>query len=261
MTRTLPPLLVVLLATSCVRDRSLIEPVAQARAELVAETAQPAAHAAVGMTALGAALCGYSLEDWQGMGTSAPQLPSDLVAWFSVDPSGVMHAYPARGQYEITWSDGSFFGQDVSLKVTVGTPMSAFTVYLSEPGDAGQDDTGPSETGIGQSEGEILASAVLSSSGCGDGDHLVSGNLSFPVSGDYSWDVTVQGAEDEDGMAFEEDALYPSRGSMSWSGIAEFGRATLVTDDASTIADLAWPATASGRGWESTVDLSLAADD
>lgn len=250
-------LLTTLLTPACVQGRDLLEPVAQARGELVADEARPAAMAAVGMAAVGAALCGYSLEDWQGMGGTAPALPTELAAWFSLEDPGVMRAYPARGQYELTWGGGAFFGQAVALKATVATPMSAFTVYVDQAADAAQDDTGPADTGLGHDDSLTLASAALSTSSCSGEFPQVTGSLSFPVSGEYSWAVGLNGAEDDEGVAFAQGALLPSRGDLSWSGIASFGRATLQTDDASTITDNAWPSTASGRGWEASVDLEL----
>jgi len=256
----LSALTTLLMLSGCVQDRMLLEPVAQARAEIAAGDAEPAAHAALGMASTAAFLCGYSLEDWQEMGSQAPELPDDLAAWFALDSPAVVRAYPARGQYDLTWGDGEFFGQDVSLKVSVATPMSAFTMYLDEASSSDSEDTGSDDTGATHSESENLASAVLSTTSCGGDEPQVAGNLSFPVSGDYGWTVTLQGAEDDEGVVFTKDALLPSRGDLTWSGVTSFGRATLQTDDASTISVEAWPSTASGKGWESVVDLDLARD-
>jgi hypothetical protein len=254
MTRTLHSLALALaLLPACLEDRDLLAPVAQARGELVAEEAQPAARAALGMAALGAALCGYSLEDWQAMGET-PELPEELGAWFSIDGPGVIKGYPARGQYDLTWSGASFFGQDVTLAVTVATPMSAFTVSLNEPGGAA--DTG-ADTGAGLQAGQPLAAAVLSTSSCGGEQPQVAGSLSFPISGDYAWAVELKPAEDDDGLVFDPGTILPLRGGLGWSGTTDLGRASLQTDDASLISDGAWPATAAGRRWEARVSLEL----
>ncbi len=260
MSRPAPTLLLLLCAPlqACVQTRDLLEPVAQARADIVAEEALPAAHASVGMAAVGAALCGYSLEDWQGRGGSAPDLPDEVAAWFSLDDPGVMRAYPARGQFELTWGGGEFFGQEVALKVTVATPMTAFTVYLDQASAAGVGDTGLADTATDHDDSATLASAALSTSSCAGEFPQVAGSLSFPVSGEYSWAVGLHGGEGDEGMAFAQDALLPSRGQLSWSGVASFGRANLQTDDASIIADDSWPATASGRGWQAPVGVVLA---
>jgi hypothetical protein len=253
--------LLALLLPGCFEGRDVLDPVAQARADAVAVEALPAVQAAVGMVAVGGELCGYTLEQWQDMGTGAPELPADLAAWFGIEEPGVLRAYPARGQYDVTWGGAVFFGQDVALKVTVATPMTALTVLIDEPGTA--DDTGLEDTGATQDVAESLASAVLATSGCGGGDHLVTGTLSYPISGDYDWAVTVAGAEgegedeDEDGMAVPDGALLPARGTLSWSGTTAYGRASMQTEDASTIADDAWPATVSGRDWEAGVSLPL----
>lgn len=267
MTRPMLSLLLTgLLLPACAQDRTLLEPVAQARAEIAAGDAKPATQAALGMASTAAFLCGYSLEDWQKMGNQAPELPDELADWFALESPAVVRAYPTRGQYELTWGGGEFFGQEVALTVSVATPMSAFTVYLNESSSAAPADTGPADTGATQVDSETLASAVLSTTSCGGEEPQVAGNLSFPVSGDYSWAVTIQGRADvegepdDEGMAYTQDALLPSRGDITWSGIASFGRATLQTADASTISEDTWSSAASGRGWESVVDLDLARD-
>ncbi len=139
--------------------------------------------------------------------------------------------------------------------------MSAFSVYITEAGDAeggGTDDTEPaSDTGIEQDESGTLASAVLATSLCGTDERKVTGTMSYPISVEYEWSVTIEPAEDEAGAAFAADALFPSRGSLTWSGSTEIGRATLTTDDASAIADGQWPATISGRGWSASVGVLL----
>ncbi len=257
-------LLGTLLLPACFEGREMLEPVAQARAEAVAAEALPAIQAAVGMAAVGGVLCGTTLEQWQEMGSQAPVLPADLASWFGLGDPGVLRAYPARGQYEITWGGGSFFGQEIALKATVATPMTAFTVSIDEAGAAA--DTGLDDTAAQHDLSAALASAALATTGCGGEEHLVSGSLSFPISGDYGWTVVVQGAEgaedepgseDEEGMAFGVGALLPSRGTMRWSGTTAYGRATMNTDDASTIDAGAWPATVSGRDWEGGVSLPL----
>ena len=256
------------LLAGCIQARDLIEPVAQARADAVAEEALVAVQASVGMAAVGAFLCGYTLESWQDMGTEAPTLPDDVAAWFGIDEPGALRSYPARGQYELTWGGATFFGQDVALSATVATPMTALTVSIVEAGLA--DDTGSDEDTGGTAEAtESLASAALATTGCGGEDHLVAGTVSFPISGDYGWTTTLVGAEataetedqskgeDEDGMAFEVSAAMPARGTLTWSGTTNFGRASLLTDDASTIAEGLWPATVSGRDWDGDVSLAL----
>jgi hypothetical protein len=260
MTRPLLLLASLLALAGCVADRELVQPVAQARAEIAADDARPAALAAIGLAGVGAALCRYSLEDWQAMNDRAPELPDELAAWFALEGDGVMRSYPARGQYEIVWSGGSFFGEDISLDVTVGTPMSAFSLYLRQAGNPGQEDTGPADSGPGHDEHEFLASALLSTSGCATDTRQVMGNLSFPISGSYDWDLELQGAEGDDGVAFERGQLLPVRGALLWSGVTSFGRASLQTDDASEITEQRWPATASGRNWGAPVELELALD-
>ena len=254
-------LLAAFLLSGCFEGRDLLDPVAQARADAVAVEALPAIQAAVGMVAVGGELCGYTLEQWQELGTEAPELPADVASWFGLEEPGVLRAYPARGQYEVTWGGGSFFGQDVAIKATVATPMTAFTVTIDEPGAAS--DTGMDDTDAPQDVSESLASAVLATTGCGGGDHLVAGTLSYPISGDYDWAVSVAGAageeeeDDEEGMALAEGDLLPSRGILSWSGTTVYGRASLRTEDASAIAGATWPATVSGRNWDASVSLPL----
>jgi hypothetical protein len=260
MTRPLPLFAPFFVLAGCVADRDLVQPVAQARAEIAAEDARPAVQAALGLAGVGAAMCGYSLEDWQAMGDRAPELPEALAAWFSLEEDGVMRAYPARGQYEIVWSGGRFFGQDVRLELTVGTPMSAFSLYLRQAADAAQEDTGPADSGPDQDERESLASALLATSSCASELSQVTGKLSFPISGSYDWELELQGAEGDQGVAIERGSVLPARGALLWSGVTSFGRATLQTEDASVITEQRWPATASGRDWEAGVELDLARD-
>ncbi len=246
---------VPLLLTACVQDRDLLAPVAEARAGIAAEDAQPSVYAALGMAAVAADLCGYSLEDWQAMGTEPPALAEDVAAWFGVDEPAQMRVYAARGQYDLSWNGGRAFGQDVTLKVSVATAMSSFTVTLTELSEATVDTGG--DTGAVEDDAEVLASALLATSRCGGTGPQVVGNFDFPVSGDYAWDITLAGAEGDDGLAYAPDALLPSRGTLAWGGVASYGRASIETDDASTISQDRWPGTASGRGWESSVELVL----
>lgn len=250
------PSLLPLLLCACPADRALLEPVAQARGELVVAAAQPAVQASVGMAAVTAALCGTTLEEWQAMGSTAPALPDPVAAWFGLGEPGALKAYPARGQFSLTWGGGSFFGQDVALVVDVATPMSAFVVQIVEAGHAAADDTAL-DTGSAADPAQALASGVFATTSCGGEAPQLTGTLSFPISGEYGWAVSLVAGEEDDGMVVLPGAVLPSRGGLSWSGTVDFGRATLLTDDASTIAEDRWPATAAGRGWETSVGLAL----
>jgi hypothetical protein len=244
--------LVLLTSVACLQDRDTLEPVAQAYADEVLAEATPALRAGLGMAAVGAAVCGHSLGDWQGMDTVT--LPAELADWFGVEREGALLSYPATGQFAATWGGGRFFGSDVALKLSVATPMSAFTVSIDEATGAG--DTG-ADSGIGEEGGGTLASAVLASTLCGSDEPMLSGVVSYPIAGDYGWELSLQAAEDDAGMAWGDDALVPSRGALSWSGSTELGRSALLTDDASSVQDGLWPATVTGRGWSAQVALEL----
>lgn len=243
------------LFTGCMSDRAILDPVAEAWGRRVVEEATPAVAAALGMTAVAAALCPYSLAEWQGMDDTAPTLPDDVAAWFGVEPVGVLESYPARGQFSCSWTGGTVFGEQVALHADVATPMTSFTVALTEPREGG--DTGPDETGLDTGERETLASMALATSGCGSEVRRATGRASFPVSGGLGWGVELASAEGESGVGYAPDAGLPSSGGLVWTGIADVGRSTLTTHDAASIADGSWPATASGRGWSAEVALPL----
>jgi hypothetical protein len=251
---TLRLLLALPLAAGCLGDREVLAPVAEAWGQEVAQEGLIGVQAGLGMAAVTAAVCGLSYAEWEALGTVAPVLPEEVAAWFGVEPKGVLKAYAASGQFMATWGGGSFFGQDVALKLSVASPTAAFVAYLDP---SRSEDSGGADTGAEHDDDETLASMVLASAQCGSDARLLTGSASFPVSGDNDWDFALVPAEGAAGVAFTGGAALPSTGSASWSGKTDLGRATLLTHDAAEIADGTWPATAGGRGWSSEVALEL----
>lgn len=241
------------LSAGCLPDREILDPVAAAWGQQVAEDAAPAAQAALGMAAAASALCGYSLEEWAVMDAVAPALSAEVAGFFALEGDGTLRAWPARGQYACTYGGGSFFAREIALLVEVETPTAAFTVSLVEPGeDAGRsDDTGEPEGAV------ILATMGLATSRCGTVERIAAGQASFPVGGTLGWVVSTVPSEDADGLGFAPGEILPREGGLTWAGIAATGRATLTTHDAAEIAEDRWPATAKGDGWSSEVFLEL----
>ncbi len=249
--------LALLLLTGCLSSRDTLEPLAQAKGDYVLGEIDAALLAGVGMAAIGSELCGYTLEEWQAM-EAAPALPAELSAWFGMEQDGALQSYPARGQYVVTWGGVQWFQQDVAIVASVATPMSAFSVYIEAAGSAGDgQDTGAEDTGGPDDDSAALASAVLSTSLCGTEEHKVSGSISYPISVDYGWTVSLEAAEDEAGMAWASGAVLPTRGVIGWSGSTDIGRASLTTRDATSIADGVWPASIKGSDWEAEVALAI----
>jgi hypothetical protein len=248
MTRLLLPLLLA----GCLPDREVLAPVAAAWGEQVASEAAPASQAALGMAAVSAALCGYSLEEWEAMGTVAPTLPEEIASIFAIEEPGALRAYAARGQFACTWS-GSFFDREIALHLAVETPTSDFAVSLEEPGSGveGDGDTGEPEGAV------ILAAMTLGTSRCGTAERVVAGQGSFPIGGTRGWVVATTPGADTGGLGFAPGAALPEAGGLVWNGFTDVGRATLTTHDAAGITDAHWPATAGGVGWSSEVWLEL----
>ncbi len=257
------PLLTALLAGSsgCLSNRDAMDASSAAWGEHVASEARPAVRATVGMASTAAWVCGYSLQDWQTMAGDVPALPEQLAEFFQTDELGTMLAYPTRGQYEVAWGGGRFFDEDVALRVAVGTPMTAITVLVERASLDDEEDT-ETDTGLDSSlTDSTLAMAPFVTQNCGNDRRLVTGNVSFPLSGDLSWALDILTSEDQLGLSYELEQLLPAAGSVNWSGISELGRSVLETGDAEDLKDDHWPATAGGNRWSSKVLVDLRAPE
>ena len=232
----------------CVEARPYLSRTTDIWAQNAAQTATPGLRIGVGLGALVAELCSLEADDWQVRIAAGVTPAQEVGDWLGLG-DGVVERDEPTGLYSVVFADVSVVmaagddAQSVDLIIEATTPTALFEVTLGRTDDQAEDTGGMQD---------LLMSSMRTSE-CDTSERQVAALLE-PSYQDWSLDFA---SSSEEALVWQEGTVLPAQGQIAWSGTTDVGRAVLDTDDASSIHDNLWPATASGEDWSADVEVAL----
>lgn len=210
-----------------------LQPVVEAEAAAIRDDASLAVARALGGAAVVASVCADTQSDWRQRGGTTLSLPAEVSGLLGRSDVADVAYDDSSGQAQVIWAEDA---DGVQLRLVVDRPQSSFILREQVLSDTGS----PAQS----------LELRYTSDGCRESPSVgLSGSLDEPY--------FPSSLSDDAPLVFATlGAIAPSSGAMSWQDASLRAR-RLTTDDAASLSDWRWSASAIGEDWTWPVELEL----
>ncbi|MCB9743135.1 MAG: hypothetical protein H6740_11085 [Alphaproteobacteria bacterium] len=230
----MPMLLAIAALLGCAPQRGTLQPVVEARAAELADLASPDARVVAAAGGLVAAVCGYDLPFWREESGGALALEPELMALLGLPDGGEVLHDGATGEVLVRWPSATpYAGEDSIVTLEVSRAGEAYVLTI-----------------VPQEGSASMATVRASVEACGEQATLT---LSASLPDDA--EARLPFGEGLATWSLDGDPL-PQSGALRWA----VDSGVVISEDASLIEGVTWPAEASHQDWSWPVELALDAE-
>jgi len=206
------------------------------------DEASPLVDAFIGVAGIVSEVCPLTESDWELADAEGLLISEEAQEWFDFDASGSVSQSASRGDFLLSLTDGvALGGETVALSIEATSPTQSFEATLYKVSD------------------EIRDAFVVSFSAtnCDELSPVLLASLTVEANTLSGQALEVSFQDDDAAWRHTDGSFLPTAGTLTWTGDVQGSRVKLLTEDASTIDDGAWPALLESSTWSADTQLSL----
>jgi len=235
---------IALALLSACASPDLVQPLVEARAEVLAADAAEGLRLGMVSGSIGAWICAYDLQDLTELaqvdtGGVAPELtaPLGVAENLAITEAGSYLFNRETGVAQVSFSGSLDAEREVVVEVEVGVPTREFDIAVRDPGD-----------------GDWSGSAVVDVEDCAAGPRV---SVELDLDDGGTGPRIVLPSPDEDRVEWSPGALVPRSGTASWSEGSGASRRAWTSGEAAEIDGESWPGTGEVVDWEEGVAVDF----